>query len=281
MPRAARGAQLGPPRGRGGSGRAGDWMTGTGGACGTGVGSGSSHSSFTGIVDPGRGGAGFFGAAGLPAPFEGGPGFLLLIPIDATSKRASRRALRALPPRPSPWDPAVPRSVLALRRPGVAFCRASGRRSPRRRGAGPASTAATMSRLWMRCIGAAVSVALGSPLVACGGSPSSEPRLGVTNSQPRPKANDAVVERLAAARCDQEQRCGNVRPGALFASRQDCLVQLRGSIGDDLESYDCVSGLDRPGLGACARALAGDRCGEPFQTLARYGACRHAASCLP
>lgn len=131
----------------------------------------------------------------------------------------------------------------------------------------------------MRCT-AAVSLALAGPLlVACGGSPSSEPRLGVTNAQP--EANGAVVDRLAAARCDQEQRCGNVRPGALFASGQDCLVQQRGSIGDDLESYDCVSGLDRAGLEACARAVAGATCGEPFSTLARYRACRHAASCLP
>jgi Family of unknown function (DUF6184) len=120
-------------------------------------------------------------------------------------------------------------------------------------------------------------------LVACAAhipTPSAvEPRPGVTSMQ-KDAGYDAVVERLAAARCDQEQSCGNVGPHVLFASRQACLDELRGNVRDDLQSFDCPLRLDPTRFEACAGAVSVAKCGRPFETLARYRKCHAAATCI-
>lgn len=101
--------------------------------------------------------------------------------------------------------------------------------------------------------------------------------MGVTNAQYDPESRP--VDRLAAARCDQEQRCKSVGPTATFASRQACIDQLRGNISDDLNTYHCPAALAGDHLERCMEALRSERCGRPFETLARYGSCKSAVSC--
>jgi hypothetical protein len=138
-----------------------------------------------------------------------------------------------------------------------------------------------MKPSWMRCDVCALSL-MGAVLLACGSTPAPvagvPPRPGVTNAQPG--GPDAVVEQLARARCDQEQRCGNIGERSLYASRQACLEQMHGALSDDLESFDCTSGLDRTKFDGCATSLEWEACGHPFETLARYHSCRKAASCI-
>jgi Family of unknown function (DUF6184) len=132
--------------------------------------------------------------------------------------------------------------------------------------------------LWAPLLASAV-------LVACGGARQSwidpgpvGPRMGVTSAQFEP--DSVVVERLAGARCNREQRCNDIGPDSAYATRQVCLQDIRGNISDDLNSFRCMSGVRGERLDGCAAALEREKCGPPFVTLARYGKCRAAATCV-
>jgi hypothetical protein len=102
--------------------------------------------------------------------------------------------------------------------------------------------------------------------------------MGVASSQKG--ADTAVVDRLAEARCDQEQGCKNIGPGAKFASRTVCMDQLRGGIANDLNAYNCPGGLDSSGVDRCMAAIKSEECSHPFDTLTRYDKCRTGALCI-
>jgi hypothetical protein len=121
-------------------------------------------------------------------------------------------------------------------------------------------------------------------LLACGGA-NQGPAVtgtpespGVTSSQRG--ADMAVVDRLSEARCDQEQGCNNIGPGAKYASRSVCMDQIHGSIANDLNAYDCARGLDRAGVDRCMAAIKSEECNHPFDTLTRYDKCRTGALCM-
>jgi hypothetical protein len=90
----------------------------------------------------------------------------------------------------------------------------------------------------------------------------------------------AVVDRLAAARCDQEATCKNIGPGAKYDSRKVCVDALRGSIGNDLNGYNCPRGLDRDAIDRCMAAIQSEECSHPFDTLTRFDKCRTGAVCM-
>jgi hypothetical protein len=122
-------------------------------------------------------------------------------------------------------------------------------------------------------------------LFACGGANQGpavtgtpESQTGVTSSQKN--ADTAVVDRLAAARCNQEEGCKNIGPGAKYASRSVCTDQIRGSIGNDLNAYNCPHGLDRESLDRCMAAIMSEECSHPFDTLTRFDKCRTGALCM-
>ena len=71
-----------------------------------------------------------------------------------------------------------------------------------------------------------------------GATPAAKTPVGETTVTSRNAADKTVVDKLATARCDQEQGCNNIGPGAKFASRDVCLNQIRGSIGNDLNAYN-------------------------------------------
>jgi hypothetical protein len=122
-------------------------------------------------------------------------------------------------------------------------------------------------------------------LLACGGANQGpavagtpESQTSVTSSQKRSDA--VVVERLTGARCDQEQGCKNVGSGAKYASRDVCMDQIRGRIGNDLNVYNCPGGLDSDGVDRCIAAITSEECSHPFDTLTRYDKCRTGALCM-
>jgi hypothetical protein len=108
------------------------------------------------------------------------------------------------------------------------------------------------------------------------GSPTSQTH--VTSAQTHVDA--VVVERLSAARCDQEQGCKNIGPGEKFVSRSICMDQVRGSIGNDLNAYACPRGLDSEAVDRCMAAIKSEECNHPFDTITRDDKCRTSALCL-
>jgi hypothetical protein len=90
-----------------------------------------------------------------------------------------------------------------------------------------------------------------------------------------------VVDRMAGARCDQEQRCNNVGNGQKYASRQVCMDQQRGTLANDLNAYECPHGIDENALNRCMAAISTEQCGNPFDTVVRrYDKCRNGALCI-
>jgi hypothetical protein len=128
---------------------------------------------------------------------------------------------------------------------------------------------ATVGLLMFACDNAKKgSASMGTPEMQAGGTVAQK------------KADGAIVDRLAAARCDQEAGCKNVGPGAKYDSRKVCLDTLRGSIGNELNTYNCPRGLDTDGIGRCMSAIAGEECSHPFETLTRFDKCRTSAVCM-
>lgn len=134
------------------------------------------------------------------------------------------------------------------------------------------------------------------PLLACGASQEPPNTASSADTQPAPIAgtsveshpgvtsaqsfDKSVVHQLASARCDQEQTCNNIGPKAKFASREVCMDQMKGSMGNDLNAYNCPRGIDRDGLNRCMAAVTSEECSHPFDTLTRYDKCRTGALCL-
>jgi hypothetical protein len=118
-------------------------------------------------------------------------------------------------------------------------------------------------------------------LIACGGAnQSAAPGTATPTTVTSQHTDKAIVDKLATARCDQEQSCKNIGPGAKFASRDVCMDQLRGSIGNDLNAYDCPRGLDSEALNRCMAAIQSEECSHPFDTLTRFDKCRTGAICM-
>jgi len=143
----------------------------------------------------------------------------------------------------------------------------------------------------------ALSLTTLGPLLACGGASQEPPNTAISaESQPAPMAgtpveshpgvtsaqsvDKSVVHQLASARCDQEQTCNNVGPKAKFASRETCMDQMKGSMGNDLNAYNCPRGIDREALNRCMAAVTSEECSHPFDTLARFDKCRTGALCM-
>lgn len=129
-----------------------------------------------------------------------------------------------------------------------------------------------------------LSIAITGLLLACGGANQGPAVTGTPESpgvtEPQKGADMAVVDRLTEARCDQEQTCKNIGPGAKFVSRSTCTEQIHGSIANDLNAYNCPRGLDSAGVDRCMAAIKSEECNHPFDTLTRYDKCRTGALCM-
>ncbi len=103
---------------------------------------------------------------------------------------------------------------------------------------------------------------------------------GGTNAQ-APGVDSTVVDQLASAACDREERCFESGPsGRRFASRDDCMVHLRQMMANDLSTYECAKGFDRQGLEHCESTISNEQCIHPLDTLSRKDDCRQSSICL-
>jgi hypothetical protein len=128
-------------------------------------------------------------------------------------------------------------------------------------------------------------VATGAVLLAigCERSASREPvagtasPYGVTSRQSA--ATEAVVERLALARCSREQRCNNIGDVQRYPTYQVCVDRVRASVASDLNAYDCPHGIDQNALETCVRSLQTGDCRLSVSRLEQEVACRGRALC--
>jgi hypothetical protein len=98
---------------------------------------------------------------------------------------------------------------------------------------------------------------------------------------PPPQTVDAhIVDRLSSARCDRETTCNNIGAGHKYASREVCMDQIRGDLGNDLNTYNCPRGIDEGAVDQCMGAIRAEDCGHPLDTLSRVEKCRTGAMCL-
>jgi hypothetical protein len=105
------------------------------------------------------------------------------------------------------------------------------------------------------------------------------PRMGSTNAQAA-NIDSNVVESLSAARCRRAQTCNAVGPGQKYVTLQVCMEQMRGSIANDLNGYNCPRGIDGAQVSRCEAAVAAEDCGNPVDTLSRMEKCRTDPMCL-
>jgi hypothetical protein len=135
----------------------------------------------------------------------------------------------------------------------------------------------------MKLITIMAGLSLSTLVFGCGASNQGPPVSGsssqteVTSAQ---SVDATVVGSLTAARCDQEQSCKNIGPGAKYASRSVCTEQIRGSIANDLNGYDCPRGIDSDALARCIEAIKSEECSHPFDTLTRQDKCRTSGLCM-
>jgi hypothetical protein len=90
----------------------------------------------------------------------------------------------------------------------------------------------------------------------------------------------SAVNDIVNARCDLEQRCSNIASGKKYDSRDMCESKLQGSTADDLNMKDCPHGVDQGKLSKCLSDIKAESCGNPFDSLSRWNACRTGQICL-
>jgi hypothetical protein len=110
------------------------------------------------------------------------------------------------------------------------------------------------------------------------GTPALASPSGAAESQAH--TDDAIVGDLATARCQREASCNNIGGGQKYASHEVCMDQMRGSLANDLNTYNCSAGIDRVALDHCMVAIKAEECSHPLDTMARVDKCRTGALCM-
>jgi hypothetical protein len=104
-------------------------------------------------------------------------------------------------------------------------------------------------------------------------------RPGSDVREPNSRTHRAAVNSIAQARCQREERCGNIGVDEKFASESACVERIRADWADDLNAYDCPGGVNKVELDECLEDIRDEDCGDPFDTLARTLACGRAEIC--
>jgi hypothetical protein len=95
-----------------------------------------------------------------------------------------------------------------------------------------------------------------------------------------PQSDDAILDRLSAARCEREESCRNVGDGRMYASKSACIERVRDGIATDVKPHTCSNGVDGAELERCAAALEFERCDRALDSLAGMDRCQTAALCV-
>ncbi len=85
--------------------------------------------------------------------------------------------------------------------------------------------------------------------------------------------NRSAVAAIADARCDREQRCGNIGSGGKYASKHACNEQVRREWAEPLNGRECPRGVNEEELEECLEDIRGEDCNNPFDSLERVLSC--------
>jgi hypothetical protein len=124
-----------------------------------------------------------------------------------------------------------------------------------------------------------VPFALGVAVAACGHSYSQASAPTTTSTAVSAPASEKAVERISAARCDREMRCGNVGAGKSYVSPEGCTTEVKGKTMNDLTTSACPRGIDEMQLDKCLADIKGERCENVLDALSRLANCRTGALC--
>jgi hypothetical protein len=121
--------------------------------------------------------------------------------------------------------------------------------------------------------------------VACSKSPEQrEAEMARSESTPEgmtpTSGMRSAADQIADARCEREQRCGNIGADETYSSSQDCLARIRNDWRNDLNARECPGGINQQELDECLAQVRAEECGNPFDTLARVSDCMTAQICI-
>ena len=95
----------------------------------------------------------------------------------------------------------------------------------------------------------------------------------------QPLTQQGAPQLIAQARCEREQRCGNVGPDKTYASQSACVERVRADWAEDLNARECPEGIVQDELAECLEEIRNEDCSSPFDTLGRITACRASDIC--
>ncbi|HEY3819276.1 MAG TPA: DUF6184 family natural product biosynthesis lipoprotein [Polyangiaceae bacterium] len=101
---------------------------------------------------------------------------------------------------------------------------------------------------------------------------------GVTSQQAL--ADEDVVERLSAARCDRSQSCNRIGPGAAYRDRDDCMAQMGVLVAKELNASRCPGGIGEVGVSKCVHSLHVGECDMPGMEYTTAAHCKLNDMCL-
>jgi hypothetical protein len=90
----------------------------------------------------------------------------------------------------------------------------------------------------------------------------------------------SAVREIAEARCDREERCENIGGGdRKYATRDLCEQSVTNDWADDLNEFECRSGVVDAELEECLAAVREEDCGSVLDALDRFTSCSAADIC--
>ncbi len=119
-------------------------------------------------------------------------------------------------------------------------------------------------------------------VAACGRDAREPEMMPAAQVAPATSPRDAV-EAIAAARCDNEQRCNNIGPNAKYQNREHCLSVARSDASEELSGDDCRYGVKASDLNECLGHLREASCGtvgSAFDSLGSMLSCQSRELCM-
>jgi hypothetical protein len=105
-----------------------------------------------------------------------------------------------------------------------------------------------------------------------------------TTASGAPSANRTstalAVSSIATARCDRELKCKNVGPNQKYLSTDECVTKMQNDKRTALNPQECPQGVSDKELASCLRAIRGEDCGNPLDSVSRLTECRSGAMCM-
>jgi hypothetical protein len=79
-----------------------------------------------------------------------------------------------------------------------------------------------------------------------------------------------VIERIAAAHCDEVQSCNGIGPGAQYRRREDCMSEMLAVVSNEVSMSPCRGRIGEMAVSRCVSSLdVVDDCDRPGQIYAR------------